>query len=134
MKLKAKRTLKNAYDQVLFVEGKLYEAEGDKKRVYILNELHSETVVRIANIDKDFERVDSRATFKVGHKYESMDGTLDPITVMARTSKSILARNSTSMWRMFIWNDEDGSECVTDSKVPSRWRWAATYKATLETA
>ena len=62
-----------------------------------------------------------------------MDGSIEPITVMSRTSRSILARNNTTTWRMYIWNDDDGSECVTDSTAPSRWRGAATYKAKLET-
>lgn len=55
MKVKAKRTLKNAYDQVLFVEGRQYDATEEGKFVLIFNELHSETPVRIKNLEKDFE-------------------------------------------------------------------------------
>ena len=55
MKVKAKQTLKNAYDQVLFVAGKQYEVEEEGKFVYIFNELHSETLVRMKNLEKDFE-------------------------------------------------------------------------------
>lgn len=55
MTVKAKRTLKNAYDQVLFVQGKQYEAEEEQKFICIINELHSETLVRMKNLEKDFE-------------------------------------------------------------------------------
>lgn len=56
MKVKAKRTLRNGFYQVLFVAGKQYEAEEVNNRFcLILNELHSETLVRIKNLEKDFE-------------------------------------------------------------------------------
>ena len=56
MKVTAKRTLRNGFDQVLFVAGKQYEAEEVNNRYYlILNELHSETLVRKTNLEKDFE-------------------------------------------------------------------------------
>lgn len=56
MKVIAKRTMKNAYDQTLFIAGKEYSvADEDDKRVYVLNELHTETLVRKAKVDDDFE-------------------------------------------------------------------------------
>ena len=46
-KVTAMRTLKNAFDQVLFEEGKEYKiADEDEKRYYVLNELDSETTIR----------------------------------------------------------------------------------------
>lgn len=55
MKVIAKETLKNAYDQILFVAGRTYKVvDTDSKRAFILNELHSETPVRIRELEKDF--------------------------------------------------------------------------------
>lgn len=55
MKVMAKETLKNAYGQVLFVGGRTYQAEEDAKWYIVLNELHSETIVRKTRIDESFE-------------------------------------------------------------------------------
>lgn len=60
MKLRAKATFKNAYDQVLFLAGAEYEVvEFDGKRYWILNELHTETPVRVNKVEdrQDFETV-----------------------------------------------------------------------------
>ena len=56
MKVIAKEDLKNAYDQILFVAGRTYDVvDSDSKRVFILNELHSETPVRKSTeLDKRF--------------------------------------------------------------------------------
>ena len=51
----AKSTLKNAYDQVLFRQGYKYYATGeDSKRIYLFNELHTETLVRKNKVNDDF--------------------------------------------------------------------------------
>ena len=58
MKVKAKQTLKNAYDQVLFMAGKTYNVtDTDDKRLWVFNELHSETPIRKSKLDRDFEVV-----------------------------------------------------------------------------
>jgi hypothetical protein len=56
MTVKAKQTSKNAYDQVLFIAGKQYEAEEKGNFILVLNELHLETPVRLTNLEKNFER------------------------------------------------------------------------------
>lgn len=58
MTVKALKTLKNAYDQVLFREGHEYKAKMSPKRVFILNELHTETLVRANRFGESFEVVD----------------------------------------------------------------------------
>ena len=56
MKVIAKQTAKNSYDQVLFVQGKAYAVVGIfKNGVYVINELHTESPVRNRDIGKQFE-------------------------------------------------------------------------------
>lgn len=53
----AKETMENAYSQVLFLEGREYQVVREfenKKGIYVLNELHSETPVKRCNFDKMF--------------------------------------------------------------------------------
>ena len=53
--VKAMRTLKNVFDQVLFNEGKEYKiVDEDSKRYYIQNELGSETCIRQTRLFDDF--------------------------------------------------------------------------------
>lgn len=61
MILKANRTLKNSYDQVLFMEGREYHAKMSPKRIYIFNELHTETPFKPGKLIDDFEIVDMYA-------------------------------------------------------------------------
>lgn len=58
MTVKALKTLKNAYDQVLFREGHEYQAKMSPNRVFILNELHTETLVRANRFSESFEVID----------------------------------------------------------------------------
>ena len=56
MKAVSKRTCKNAYDEVLFQEGKAYEiVDIDSKRIWVLNELHTETAFREARFAESFD-------------------------------------------------------------------------------
>ena len=60
MKVKAMRTMKNAYDQVLFTEGKEYKVvDADSKRYWVLNELHMETPIRISRLTDNFMEVNN---------------------------------------------------------------------------
>ena len=70
--------------------------------------------------------------FIEGRSYESCDAGVEPITIIKRTSKTILAKNSTSTWRMKIRQDKKGNEYVVDSCVPSKWKEMYTYKAEWE--
>ena len=56
MKVVAKRTVQNAYNQVLFVAGKTYDVvRSIGANTYVLNELHTETPVRSNRIGEKFE-------------------------------------------------------------------------------
>ena len=67
--------------------------------------------------------------FEVGKYYGAIDSAVPPIKVLKRTKKMILVSNDCNTWRMLIWLDEQGNECVTDSCVPANWRECYTYKA-----
>ena len=61
MILKAKATYRNALGHVLFRERQTYRARIDKdnpKYYIIRNELHSETLMRISDIERDFDVLD----------------------------------------------------------------------------
>ena len=68
--------------------------------------------------------------FIVGKSYYPRYRSYDPVTVIRRTPKCIVVRGgSGNTWRMFIKHDNDGTEFVVDSCVPTRWRDALTYCA-----
>ena len=67
--------------------------------------------------------------FEIGKYYEAQDTAVPPIKVLKRTDKMITVTNDCTTWRMKIWLDSDGNECVTDSAVPVSWRECYTYKA-----
>lgn len=55
MKVRAKQTAKNAYNQVLFLAGKTYDVvRTDMRHTYVLNELHTETPVDSRQFDRAF--------------------------------------------------------------------------------
>ena len=56
MKAVSKRTCKNAFGEILFREGKEYEiVDIDSKRIWVLNELHTETPYREAWFSENFD-------------------------------------------------------------------------------
>lgn len=58
-KVKAINTLRNSYFQVLFMAGRIYSVvDEDEKRLYVLNELHTETVIRKNKLARDFVEVE----------------------------------------------------------------------------
>lgn len=68
--------------------------------------------------------------FEVGKSYYPNDRSYDPIKVIRRTEKSIFVLGgSGNTWRMLIRKGADGAEYVTDSSVPSHWRYCFTYCA-----
>lgn len=58
MIVKSKNTLRNSYDQVLFLAGHEYHAKMSPKKVYVFNELHTETPLAHADFGKEFEVID----------------------------------------------------------------------------
>jgi len=61
MKVVAKETLKNALGETLFVEGKTYDVDEVLKvyeaydtKVLVSNEIHSETLFRMNELEKNF--------------------------------------------------------------------------------
>lgn len=72
-------------------------------------------------------------TFQVNKTYGAMDSGLDPIRIMKRTPKCVVATtNGMNRFRMVVKTDSIGNEYVTDSSVPMKWREAYTYSAILE--
>ena len=60
MIVKAKETVLNAYDQALFMEGKEYkatDARHPKAKIYVFNELHTETPFTRSRLESRFEVV-----------------------------------------------------------------------------
>lgn len=56
----AKKTQQNSYCQKLFIEGKKYPVAREfenKKGIYIINELHTETPVKNFDFDRLFEEM-----------------------------------------------------------------------------
>lgn len=70
--LKAKNNLTNKLGQVLFETGKVYKiVDEDDERVYLLNEVGGETLVRKYDLRQDFEEVateDSRFIIHIHYK------------------------------------------------------------------
>lgn len=58
MVVKALETLRNAYDQVLFLDGHEYHAKMSPTKVYVFNELHTESPFTVKNFREKFEMVD----------------------------------------------------------------------------
>lgn len=58
MKVRAKETLKNSLGQVLFVAGRDYKAERECRRIWIINELHTETPCRESQLAHDFDIIE----------------------------------------------------------------------------
>ena len=58
MKVRALKTLKNSYDEILFVKDKEYVVIGTTKRSYVIpNEIHSETMVNKRRLSDNFNVV-----------------------------------------------------------------------------
>lgn len=51
----AKRNLKNRYGHLLFMQGGAYEARRDGKWLWIRNNIGLESLVRVSELDADFE-------------------------------------------------------------------------------
>ena len=68
--------------------------------------------------------------FETGKSYRPYDCNFDPIIVDRRTDKTIFVHTELGVaWKMRIWVNENGDECVTDSTVPRKWRTAFTYNS-----
>ena len=59
--------------------------------------------------------------FEVGKSYRWSEIGLDPMTVLSRSSKTIMVTNGQSTWRMLLRHDDRG-EYVMDSSVPKSFR------------
>lgn len=75
--------------------------------------------------------------FEVGKSYECTDSGFDPITVIRRTPKMIVVKNSSGdQWRMLI-RVRSGKQGITeyciDSSYPKGWRHVFEYSAEWET-
>ena len=69
--------------------------------------------------------------FEEGCVYEPYANEFENIRVIRRTAKTITVEGTEGdvRWMMRVKTDEDGNEYAVDSKVPTKWREAFTYKA-----
>ena len=58
MTVKAHETMRNAYDQVLFLAGSEYHAKMSPSKVYVFNELHTESPFTVKKFREKFEVTD----------------------------------------------------------------------------
>lgn len=118
MKVTAKQTLKNSYQQVLFIEGKTYEvSEIVKARIFIPNEMHTETPFRAYEINKHFEvSANADAVAIMGaciasksHKIRAYDKFGTPYAIWFR-----MLDGGTFEWCYCIDNSTDSTKPTTD--------------------
>ena len=75
--------------------------------------------------------------FKVGSYYEAADYSVDPITIIKRTYKTVWVKNTTTEWKMRVKTKRDErsgnvTEYCVDSCVPKKWRGMYEYNAMWE--
>ena len=68
------------------------------------------------------------SVFEIGKKYAPLISCFDPITIVSRTEKTVMADFGKKAYRMLIHVDENG-EFVRDSGLPKRHQNAGTFYA-----